>query len=99
MRELFRVLKPGGWALLQSPIDPGRAVTYEDPPIVSPEARLKAYGQRDHVRIYGTDYADRLQDAGFEVKVIDYLAQLPPATIKTYGLNTPEQIYRCSKAR
>jgi len=56
-----------------------------------------AYGQRDHVRIYGTDYAERLREAGFEVTVIDYLAQLPPATRHTYGLDTPEQIYRCSK--
>jgi SAM-dependent methyltransferase len=37
MRELFRVLKPGGWAILQSPVDYNRDKTFEDPNIVSPD--------------------------------------------------------------
>src|SRR5690606_5498676 len=57
MRELRRVLRPGGWAILQVPII--RDVTYEDPTVTTPEGRLAAFGQRDHVRAYGRDYADR----------------------------------------
>jgi hypothetical protein len=67
MAEFFRVLKPGGWAVLLVPITAD--VTYEDPTIVTAAGRLHAFGQEDHVRRYGPDYADRLREAGFEVRV------------------------------
>ncbi len=63
MRELFRVLRPGGWAILQVPIDSSLRVTFEDPEIVTPEDRKQYFGQSDHVRIYGRDYKDRLEEA------------------------------------
>ena len=68
MRELQRVLKRDGWGVLQVPIRPG--VTYEDPTIVDPQERLRAFGQEDHVRQYGDDFADRLREAGFDVQVV-----------------------------
>jgi SAM-dependent methyltransferase len=68
MRELRRVLKRDGWGVLQVPIRPG--VTYEDPTIVDPQERLRAFGQEDHVRQYGDDFADRLREAGFDVQVV-----------------------------
>jgi SAM-dependent methyltransferase len=67
MSELFRVLAPAGQAILQHPIDPRRDVSAQDPSIASRRARRRAYRQRDHVRIYGRDFGDRLQRAGFEV--------------------------------
>lgn len=67
MREFRRVLKPGGWAILLVPI--GAPTTYEDTSIVDPLARERAFGQRDHVRIYGPDYRERLRESGFEVEV------------------------------
>ncbi len=69
MRELHRVLKTGGWAVINAPITVAR--TDEDPTIVTPEERLRRFGQSDHVRRYGPDYADRLADAGFMVEVLD----------------------------
>lgn len=54
MRELFRVLKPGGACLVQTPFKEGTDV-YEDFSITSKEGRLKAFGQDDHVRIYSVD--------------------------------------------
>lgn len=68
MREFFRVLSSTGWAILNVPIF--RETTFEDPSIVDPKGRLKAYGQDDHVRTYGKDYIERLREAGFAVKVI-----------------------------
>lgn len=65
--EMFRVLKPGGTALVLVPIR-GES-TYEDETIVSEEARTKAFLQPDHVRIYGLDIIERLQEPGFDVKV------------------------------
>ncbi|WP_008292707.1 class I SAM-dependent methyltransferase [Congregibacter litoralis] len=84
MTELFRVLKPGGTALLAVPIS--RQETYEDSTIVLPEERLKAFGQRDHVRIYGLDFADRVAAAGFKVTRITPETYLTPLDRKTFGI-------------
>jgi SAM-dependent methyltransferase len=66
MREFHRVLKKDGWAILNVPITSER--TYEDPSIVEPADRLRAFGQKNHVRRYGPDYVDRLREAGFTVE-------------------------------
>ena len=99
MGELFRVLKPGGWAILQSPIDMNLDNTFEDFHIVSPEAREKAFGQRDHVRIYGRDYKNRLEMAGFRVKVDKYAEEVGEGVRKKYGLPENEAIYFCTKLK
>jgi ubiquinone/menaquinone biosynthesis C-methylase UbiE len=72
--ELYRVLKPGGWAILQVPISPNSA-TYEDCSIVEPSEQERAFGQQGHVRIYGMDYLDRLQRAGLTVKVFRWQSE------------------------
>jgi predicted SAM-dependent methyltransferase len=72
MAELFRVLKPDGWAMLQVPISLRLAATYEDFSIIDPTDRERAFGQNDHVRIYAMDYVDRLKQAGFTVDLFDW---------------------------
>ncbi len=86
MREFFRILRPGGWGVLLSPVELDRTQTFEDDTITDPEERTRIFGQYDHRRIYGTDYADRLREAGFEVETIDYAAQLGDAARKRYAL-------------
>lgn len=68
MEELYRVLKPGGWAILQVPISPIMEESYEDYDIISDVSREKYFGQFDHVRIYGQDYFTRLRSVGFKVE-------------------------------
>jgi SAM-dependent methyltransferase len=68
MKEINRVLKPGGRAIVIVPIDCNRKSTFEDSEITDPQERLLYFGQRDHVRIYGLDYFDRLRHAGFHVE-------------------------------
>lgn len=68
IKEFYRVLKLGGWGLLQVPITSHR--TFEDPTITSPIERARVFGQYDHVRRYGPDYKARLEESGFKVKVI-----------------------------
>lgn len=97
MQELCRVLKPGGWGILQVPVDSGRHMTFEDGMILSSEEREQAFGQRDHVRVYGVDYADRLTDAGFTVEVIDFVAEVERDVALRCGLNNDEQVYLCTK--
>ena len=77
MREMFRILRPGGWAILQVPLDGSRDKTFEDPNITSPEERECVFGQRDHVRIYGLDYKQRLSDSGFIVQFDSFVSELP----------------------
>ena len=99
MAELWRVLKPGGWAILQVPIDLQRAETLEVENLdaLSFKDRLRLFGQADHVRQYGCDYATRLCEAGFDVQVIDFTKVLGQENIIRYGLMSDEQIFFCKK--
>jgi len=97
LAELFRILKPGGWAMLQSPVDYQRNTTFEDPDVVDPKEREKLFGQSDHVRIYGKDYVDRLKNAGFVVIPDTYAAKLGDEISEKYGINRNEIIYFIQK--
>jgi len=93
MRELYRVLKPSGWAILQVPYSPIMKTTFEDPAIVTLKEREKIFGQSDHVRIYGNDYTERLQSVGFQVKK----EKLDAVSIKKFALNPDEEVFFCKK--
>ena len=67
MKELYRVMKPGGWGIFQVPMKSELEKTYEDFTIKDPKERQKHFGQYDHVRWYGMDFFNRLRNAGFEV--------------------------------
>lgn len=98
MRELYRVLKPGGWAILQSPVRPDLEHTFEDPSVTDPAERERLFGNYDHVRWYGRDYSERLSRAGFEVKVDPYVREtLSEEQSRRYGLMLSEDIYFCRK--
>lgn len=98
MCEIARLLRPDGWAILQVPLEPERATTYEDFSIVEPAARERAFGQRDHVRVYGRDYAARLEAAGLRVTVDSFVRELPLEEIQRLGLLPNEDIYCCTRA-
>ena len=86
LRELHRILKPGGWGILLSPVDRDYEETFEDDSIVDPDERTRIFGQYDHRRIYGQDYVDRLRGAGFAAADIDYAASLPEEERRRYAL-------------
>jgi SAM-dependent methyltransferase len=96
MRELQRVLKEGGWAVILVPITTQR--TIEDPSITDPKERLRLFGQADHVRRYGPDYAGRLQAAGFTVSRVSPSDFLSPKEIEHMGITgAAGDIYFCQK--
>lgn len=97
MRELFRVMKKGGWGIFQVPIDYALEKTFEDFTITSPEARKAAFGQDDHVRWYGRDYKERLESVGFVVDENNYVQQFSPEDIFKYGFRNNELLYHCHK--
>lgn len=68
LREIRRVLRPGGLAVIMVPVVEGWDTTYEDAAITTPEARREHFGQADHVRWYGRDVRDRIRAAGFELR-------------------------------
>ncbi len=94
MSEFKRVLKPGGWALLQSPWYPDEmAVTDEDTSITDPKERERRFGQNDHVRKYGADYPERLSRSGLKVTGIDFVSTLPEEIQKKYALPITEIVF------
>ena len=94
MRELRRITAPGGWCLVMVPLDLHREQTYEDPSIVDPRERERAFLQHDHVRLYAPDIAQRLRVAGFGVDVIDVRAELGDEAMR-YGLNASDLVFLC----
>lgn len=96
MREMVRVLRPGGVAMILVPIVLEQP-TLEDPSIRTPEERRRRYWQEDHVRLYGGDFPDRLREEGFEVTVDPWVRTLDQATLDRYGLFPLEDVYVCAK--
>ena len=97
MQELYRVLKPGGMAILQIPQDLSRATTFSDDTIQDQKERAAIFGQYDHVRIYGKDYFDKLRSIGFKVIEEDYIAKIPAELVEKYCLAKGEIIPVCFK--
>ena len=99
MGELHRVLKPGGWGIIQVPFFPPIPdETFEDASITDPKERERIFGQDDHVRLYGKDYPNRLRKAGFTVDEVDYINEIPKEWIEKYALPKDEIIYLVRKA-
>lgn len=90
MSELYRVMKSGGWGIVQVPMKNSLEKTYEDFTITDPKERQKHFGQYDHVRWYGMDYFDRLKSVGFDVDINFYSQKFSDADIKRFGLNKNE---------
>ncbi len=98
MKEFYRVLKAGGWAIFQVPIAMALTTTLEDPTATSDEQRIKLFGQRDHVRLYSQDdYVKRLESAGFDVHVEVYCQRLPQKDVRRYALISEEPVFLCKK--
>jgi hypothetical protein len=94
MSELRRVLADGGLALVLTPYRPDRP-TYEDPLITSPLDRMVAFGQQDHVRIYGNDLADRLRAAGFDVEDLTPAELFDESVVRRCELDPDEHLFLC----
>jgi hypothetical protein len=93
MRELFRILRPGGWGIVLTPILRGLDESYEDPSVTTPEQRLFHFGQDDHVRVYAKrDFILRLEGAGFRVEALGK-AHFGPEQMKRSGITEDSVLY------
>ena len=94
MSELFRVLQPGGVAILQVPLSKTLDKTVEDTTITDPSERERRFGQCDHCRVYGKDYKERLETAGFTFSQINISVDEKYAT---FALSFDEELFIAQK--
>ncbi|HDR5116798.1 TPA: methyltransferase domain-containing protein, partial [Bacillus anthracis] len=94
MRELYRVLKPNGWGIIQVPIVMNVDYIIENKSIVSPILRKIAFGQEDHVRIYNrSGFIQRLTDAGFKVELYNIAEKQGMKIARKFGLSKTDMLY------
>jgi SAM-dependent methyltransferase len=89
LAEMYRVLRPGGLAIIMTPVVEGWSRTYENPTINTPLGRQYHFGQPDHVRYYGADVRDRIREAGFELH--EFTAEEPD--VSAHALLRGEKIF------
>jgi SAM-dependent methyltransferase len=94
--EFNRVLKPTGWGILQSPVYKLEQ-TLEDNSITDPSERERLFGQRDHVRKFGLDYAERLTKSGLIIEENQFVKEIPEEKVKRFALAPDEVLFVCKK--
>jgi SAM-dependent methyltransferase len=93
LREMHRILKPGGLLVAMFPIVEGWAETYENPAVKTEDERLLHFGQHDHVRFFASDARLRMADAGFRIE--EFTATEPH--VSRHGLSRGEKVFLCWK--
>ena len=96
LRELKRIIRPGGILICSFPVSPDIDLVIEDPEVKTEEERLRRYGQSDHVRLFGTNADQFIREAGFDVSFIDgkdYPDDIIPITGP--GLYDINRLYLC----
>lgn len=95
MNEIYRVLRPGGLAILQVPYSESLHNTIEDTGINDPQKQSALFGQNDHVRIYALhDYKKRLELSGFTVNV---LGENDLKEFNKFAIQPGEKFFRITK--
>lgn len=93
LREIRRVLKKGGYCILQTPYSEKLNKTFSDPGIDNENSRLLAYGQEDHVRLFGKDIFSIISSVGLEPMVKRHADVLSDFEPKHYGVNVEEPLF------
>lgn len=91
MRELLRLLAPGGEAIVMVPLDSSRETTEDGPEVTEPAERERRFGQHDHLRLYGRDFEARLVEAGFDVSVQQ--VRLSAAERERFGVHEKDPVF------
>ncbi len=71
LRELYRILNLGGALVISFPVDMKLESVYEDESVVTETDRIRCFGQRDHLRVFGQDSVRILESVGFKVSEIN----------------------------
>ncbi len=95
--EIFRILKPGGFAILQAPFSSHLPSSLECRDLKDEHLRNFLFGQEDHVRLYGMDCFERMRNVGFNVELIDHSKNLALIDSAKYGVNSKEPLIIAKK--
>jgi len=95
--ELYRILKPGGFVIIQTPYSNLLQNTFCDPAINTDKLRCRLYGQEDHVRLYGRELFLLIRRAGFQLQIKTHNAVLPGIDASIYGVNSLEDLILVAK--
>lgn len=89
LKEMHRVVAPGGRLIVMVPIVEGWDHSHEIPGVTDPRERRIEFGQADHVRYFGRDLRERIESAGFELS--EFVAN--PDDCRRYGLVRGERVF------
>jgi SAM-dependent methyltransferase len=92
--EIYRILKPGGKLIASVPIIEGWASSYENPSVTTDDERVLHFGQKDHIRFYGSDFRQRISRVGFR-ELAEFTAE--GEDVIKYGLVRGEKIFVFTK--
>lgn len=97
LSEMYRVLKPGGHAIISVPINFGHAHTEEDETITDPKEQERLYGDTGHIRYYGEDYAERVRQARFQTLFEPVRDFITPEMIRKCAIKPQDVVHLCKK--
>ncbi len=97
MREMKRVLKPSGKAIIITYIVLEATQTRDDPNINTAKLRKEHYGELDCLRLHGMNFDKLLEAQGFDVELINYRDSMDPEVVlkESLGVCGKEWIYLC----
>ena len=97
MKELYRILKPGGWGIVMVPIDLSLDRIFEHSGANTDSLRWKYYGQNDHIRLYSkSGFMDRLKATGFRVNQLD-IKHFTAESFQKHGIHPRSVLYIVEK--
>jgi SAM-dependent methyltransferase len=97
LRELYRVLKRGGWGIVMVPICMAIDAIDEDPTVTDEGERWRRFGQDDHIRLYNHDgFVQRVESAGFVVRQLD-INYFGKRAFLRYGFSPSSVLYIVEK--
>jgi len=93
LSEIRRILRPGGIAVLTTPVVAAWDKSYEDAGITGETDRFRHFGQPDHLRYFGRDIEDRIRSAGLDLELV----VADGASAARYGLIPGDTIFLASR--
>ncbi len=98
INEIFRVLKPSGTAILQTPYSTLLTRHFCEENLNTDELRSYFYGEADHLRLFSRDQLlSEFESAGFKLQTVSSGSLFSPDISAYHGVNHQEELVRMKK--